>query len=243
MRRDYHNSNVYNNTFVIDNHGKISFVKTFAERLKASRETAKITQTELAKRVGLVQGAIAQMENGRNAGSRHIGKIADTLGVRALWLETGKGPQQASNTIIGPDIKGRVPLISWVQAGDWASIVDNFAPGEADEWVETTVPIHKHTFALRVNGDSMTDPTGREPTFPHGTKIIVEPDLADSPDNLVGCLVIIRAGDDQEATFKQLVRDGGRFYLKPLNPQYPIMPLPDDAIICGVVREKNVRYV
>jgi SOS-response transcriptional repressor LexA len=47
---------------------------------------------------------------------------------------------------------------------------------------------------------------------------------------------------DGDVTFKQLVQDSGEWYLKPLNPRYPIRALPVGATFCGVVREANRRY-
>lgn len=38
-----------------------------------------------------------------------------------------------------------------------------------------------------------------------------------------------------EATFKKLVNDSGRLYLKPLNTGYPIEPLDEQCRIVGVV--------
>lgn len=141
----------------------------------------------------------------------------------------------------GPELKGQVPLISWVQAGAFAAAVDNFHPGQADEWIPTTVPIHRHTYALRVRGDSMTNPLG-DPTFPDGSVIIVEPEAIESPDKMVGRFVIAKRISDDEATFKKLVKDAGQFFLKPLNPQYPTLTLGEGDVFCGVVREKAMRF-
>ena len=38
-----------------------------------------------------------------------------------------------ANVSIGPEIRGRVPLISWVQAGAWCGAVDLLLPGEAEQ--------------------------------------------------------------------------------------------------------------
>lgn len=129
-----------------------------------------------------------------------------------------------------PERKGVVPLISWVQAGDWSEATDLMQPGVAEDWIETGVKVLAHTFALRVRGDSM------EPEFVDGTILVVEPELEANP----GDYVIAKNGDG-EATFKQLIRDGGDFYLKPLNDRYPIKPLGNARII-GVVREAVKRY-
>ena len=130
-----------------------------------------------------------------------------------------------SNTEPGPNLSSCVPLISWVQAGGWSHAADLLQPGEAFEWIRTTVTVQAHTFALRVTGDSM------EPDFPAGMVLVVEPEMDAHP----GDFVIVRNGDN-EATFKQLVRDGADLYLKPLNPRYPIKPLGSSHIV-GVVRE------
>ncbi len=109
-------------------------------------------------------------------------------------------------------------------------MIDNLPPGVGEDWVSTTAPVKDHTYALRVAGDSM------EPEFPEGMILIVEPEL----DPQVGDFIIVRL--DGDVTFKQLVQDSGEWYLKPLNPRYPIRPLPVGAIFCGVVREANRRY-
>ncbi len=128
----------------------------------------------------------------------------------------------------GPDLRGTVPLISWVQAGEFSEAIDLLAPGEGDQ-IKVTITPRAHTFALRVQGDSM------EPDFPAGTVVVVEPEF----DALPGDYIIAKFGD--EATFKQLVKDSGDLYLKPLNPRYPIKPLGSASII-GVVREAIRKF-
>jgi len=210
-------------------------------------------QSELARHAGVSPQAVQQWISGKTAPrSNHLAKVANYLGVTRSFLLYGEpGPaggaheqpaDHATALHAGPQLGGRVPLISWVQAGDFASAVDNLHPGDAEEWAETTVPIHRHTYALRVNGDSMTNPAG-EPSFPHGCIIVIEPDAIDSADRMVGRFVIVKRTDHAgEATFKQLVKDGGRFYLKPLNPHYQVIELHPDDVFCGVVRERVTRF-
>jgi SOS-response transcriptional repressor LexA len=212
--------------------------------MKVARLKAGVTKTALAKAVGVSPSAVTQWENGQTKSLDGVNLIAAARLLKVLpdWLSSGKGPREATNVELGPEMRGKVPLISWVRAGDWETIVDNLHSGDAEEWVETTVQIHQHTYALRVRGDSMTNPSGDEPTFPDGTRVVVEPDSIDKPDKLIGSLVIVKRVADNEATFKQLVKDAGRFYLKPLNPRYPMLELQEDDVFCGVVREKVVRY-
>ena len=154
--------------------------------------------------------------------------IEETAGLPDGWLDTLADEQ---NTSPGPVLRGRVPLISSAQAGMFKQFVDNFHPGDGGaELVPTSVPVQRHTFALRVEGDSM------EPEFRAGMLLIVEPEM----DALPGDFVVAKNGDD-ETTFKQLVKDGGDWYLKPINPRYPLKPLGDAAII-GVVRAVEKRF-
>lgn len=103
----------------------------------------------------------------------------------------------------------RVPLISFVQAGDWSGVVDNFQPGDAEEWIPFPGHIGPHAFALRVNGPSM------EPKFVEGDIIFVDPDREVES----GDFIIAKNGAD-EATFKKFYRDGDRCFLVPLNEDW-----------------------
>lgn len=140
-------------------------------------------------------------------------------------------PVVIGNTEEGPNIRGEVPLISWVQAGLFCTTIDLEQPGVAEDWVKTTVPIKAHTYALKVVGDSM------EPTFPEGIIIIVEPEM----EAVSGDFVIAR-NENHEATFKQLIKDGPDWFLKPLNPRYPIRQLTSTDEICGVIRSAEHRF-
>lgn len=132
--------------------------------------------------------------------------------------------KEQSNVVPGPDIKGTVPLISWVQAGYGMSAVDNLHPGEGEK-IETTYKARRHTYALRVRGDSM------EPKFPQGCIVIVEPE----DDPIHGKFVIVRRNGD-EPTLKQYIDEGGTKFLKPVNPRYPIEVMREDDVFCGVVK-------
>lgn len=120
----------------------------------------------------------------------------------------------------------RVPLISWIQAGEFSDVVDLFHPGEAVQWEDAfkSKP-GKHGYALLVEGDSMVSQTGVH-SFPPGTVLIVDPERAAN----AGDFVIAKDVQTQKATFKQLTTDGARWYLKPLNTQYPTIEIDDPAM-------------
>jgi len=83
-------------------------------------------------------------------------------------------------------------------------------------------------FWLEVRGDSMTAPIGT--SIPEGMLILVDTEAEARP----GKLVVAKLSSSNEATFKKLVEDGGARYLKPLNPDYKMIPCGDDCRIIGV---------
>jgi SOS-response transcriptional repressor LexA len=99
--------------------------------------------------------------------------------------------------------------------------------GDAEDLLPCPVRCSKDTFVLRVRGESM------EPKFHDGDLIFVDPQV--SPDS--GKYVVVRIEDSHEATFKQLIVEGDRQYLKALNPDWPhrIIEVNSNATICGVV--------
>lgn len=221
------------------NSGKIERMNEQMERLYFAAKALKgvAGQSELARALNQSPQTVKNWE-ARGVSKKGMLIAEREIGCSAVWVETGIGQMRndgQTNITPGPDLRGRVPIISWVQAGDWQQAVDNFHPGSADDWVEITCQKKTHTFALRVKGDSMVNPNGA-PSFPEGFILVVEPEMEPAP----GDFVIAKNGEN-EATFKQLIKDGGDWYLKPLNPRYPLKAL-GDARIVGVVREATLRF-
>lgn len=198
---------------------------------------AGFTRTQIAKAAKKSQSAVTQWLSGdtKELKSDSAAGIQAVTGFNAVWLATGHGPKmaaEASNVAAGPNMGGSVPLLSSVQAGNFKEFVNNFSSADNPiEHVPTSVPVKQFTFALRVEGDSM------EPDFKEGMVIIVEPELDPLPNDFV----IVKNGNE-ESTFKQLVKDGSDWYLKPLNDRYPIKQLTADMRIVGVVRAVEKRF-
>lgn len=192
-----------------------------------------LTNAKFAKAVGVTGASVTQWRDGTTKSLK--GEVAMAMervtGYRADWILNGRLPKRVDNVEQGPDVRGTVPLLSNVQAGMYREFVDNYHPGDGgSEAIPTTVQINKHTFALRVVGDSM------EPRFTAGMILIIEPEMEAQP----GDFVIAKNGDN-ETTFKQLIQDGADWFLKPLNERYPIKPLGESNII-GVVRAASLTF-
>ena len=81
---------------------------TLGERLRYAREKAGISQEALAKRIpaknakGHVStGLIGQLERDENAGSKHLAKAAQLLGVTLDWLEYGLNESETLKPVTG----------------------------------------------------------------------------------------------------------------------------------------------
>lgn len=203
-------------------------VMSIHKLIRQGRERLQLTEEAFGKLFDVSRGTVQQWEKegGTAPNRKRQPLVAKALGITVAQLMSGN-----ADTSTGPDIGGFVPLLSNVQAGRFKEFVDNNQAAEQGaEMIPTSVPVTRHTFALRVEGDSM------EPEFHAGMILIIEPGL----DPLPGDFVIARNGSD-ETTFKQLIKDGGDWYLKPLNPRYPIKPLGKSSIV-GVLRAVERRY-
>ncbi|MEM7284557.1 MAG: S24 family peptidase [Pseudomonadota bacterium] len=110
-------------------------------------------------------------------------------------------------------IRGHVPLISSVPAGDFEEAIDNYEPGDADDWLPCPVPHSKGTFACQITGSSMED------VYPESENFIGFFDPAVEPRH--GNDVIVRSVPDMSVTFKRYMVEGGKPYLRAMNKNWP----------------------
>lgn len=211
-------------------------MKTLAEKVTELRQKKGWTQGELAAAVGVSQGSIGNIESGirTNPRAATVLGIAKALGVSAQWLQSGDGEilatSEASNVAPGPALRGKVPLISWVQAGAWCSAEVGLI-SDVERWLDCPVSHSGGTFALRVRGDSMTAAHGR--SYPEGCFIFVDPERRNpsNGDRVVACL----SGTD-EVTFKVYKNEDGRQWLQPLNSSHE--PIREKFHVLGTVLGK-----
>lgn len=216
------------------------------DRLKLARNNAKKSQADVAEAVGIKQPTYQALESGKAAKSAFLPDIARFLDVDVNWLQTGQGDMKTQfplDSFIPPkdteivDISGNgLPVISWVQAGDYTPVASADL-SSVIEWLPYDPRAGKSGFCLIVKGVSM------EPEFNPDDRIYVNPTFQMDELN-TGALVVMACDGDSEATFKELVVEGGKYYLRALNPDWheKIMPIDHTCRLVGKVVGKYVIY-
>jgi len=203
------------------------------DNIKRFRKEARLSQPQLAKLCGWEsQSRVSNYETGlRSPSTEDLKQIAHALKISLVKLIEGYDTTlhtSFANYEVQPTHQpiSSVPVLDLVQAGAFREAFEDL---ENAEYIATDAKVRTHTYALRVVGDSMI------PVFQAGMIVIVEPDMA----AISGDYVIAKNGDN-EATLKQLIKDGADWYLKPLNPQYPMKSANNVNIVGVVIQAQSV---
>lgn len=208
-------------------------MNSWSNRIKERMKVLGLTQEELAKRMGITRGAIAHyLAERRIPPLSQFKKLAAILKTDPAWLHYGSvaetSAQKKDKTT--STAKKPIPILSWEK-------VANFLAGkqaqheDAEEFVPHIFSDMPCWYALRIKSDAMTAQLGSQVSFREGDIIIIDPEKTP----IHGSFIVALLPRAKEVTFKQYVVDGGITYLKPLNPQYPLMQIDESTYISGVV--------
>lgn len=203
------------------------------EKIRRRREKLGWSATKLATLAGISQSFLWRIEHGTHTGSwETYQKLAGALGVSVdVFLDSKSNVEDAAIGV------RRIPVLDYIQAGQWRGVNANAGEEGTEEYILTDLEHPPSTFALHVKGDSM------EPEFKAGDDVVINPTLQPRPGDYV-----VATCETGEATFKQY-RAAGRnehgqevFELWPLNPLYaPMRSDRQQLAIVGVMVEHR-RY-
>lgn len=226
------------------------------ERITVCRKARKLSQMELAIACGWeTQGRINNYEKSRREPTlKDIQTIAKTLCASSEWLAYGIGtpPSYLAYSVV-PEDKG--PVISMPMVKDWhesafdlkqliqkhPSQLQPFRAGQSKagqalnqpEFI--TVPNkNRNQYGVRLVGDSMVSPAPGGRSFRPGEIIVADPTLAmhEVPHS---SFVLVLQNDSSEVLFKQYILDGNKWFLRPLNPQYQMIPFDETTMTIAAV--------
>ncbi|MGF1717295.1 LexA family transcriptional regulator [Photobacterium chitinilyticum] len=206
-------------------------LETVGSRIRRLRKAQGLTQKEVATFLKTSAAAVTQWENDQTKpNGNNVITLAKLLQTTPEMIVEGK---ESPKTHFPHTVETRViPILSWVQAGSWTESCVVEELGDNIEWQETTAKVSSSAFALRVRGDSMTNPYGA-PSIPDGSTVIIEP----CPDPENGKIVVAMLEGSNEATLKKFEKDGLYKYLVPLNPKYEPMKINGNCRIIGYAKQ------
>jgi len=210
------------------------------ERLATLMSQRGLSEGELGRRSGVSQPTIHRIVTGESKNPRqdNVEAIAKAIGVSSAWLWNGGDTETVGNEYPAIDPQPykyyRYPVLSQVNAGEGAEIWEYLEPEFAEDWLPSTENAGKNGFWLTVEGASMTAPTA--PSFPEGTRVLVQPEGF----HLLSGKYYIAQNSVGEATFKRYLRDSGKEYLAPLNPEYRTFEMGDNWHIVGRVLDAKI---
>jgi SOS-response transcriptional repressor LexA len=225
---------------------------TLGARIRAKRKAKGLTLQQVGDVFGISRSSVSEWESDRTRPSNDkLMRLAEALntsvnelladddnsGQKLPLIEASK--RSTSDTLIAPDTSttarpsGRLPVISWVQAGEWDAIVNNLRELSGVEWV--LCPF-EGDFILPVVGDSNFHPGG-ERSYKEGERLSVSTSIEPRHRSMV---IVKRKGDASAICRQLLIENDGVLMLQALNPSWPerYTKVDRETEIIGVVTGK-----
>lgn len=219
---------------------------TLGERIREKRTAKGLTLAQVGAVFGITRSSVSDWERGatRPDPSKLV-RLAEVLDTTIEYLLGNSSPNRpliaeskrsTASTLIDRNVAdadhpaGKLPVISWPQAGEWGDKLSARDLGEAVEWVTSPYP---GEFVLRVVGESMYNPGG-DLSFRDGDLISVSTQREAAHRKFV----IVQRRGEPVPTFKQyLVENDGSVLLHALNPSWPnkYLPFDEQCHVVGVV--------
>lgn len=211
---------------------------TIGKRLKKARKHADMTQIELASAVDAKQGAISDLENGRNNSSTKLVQMAICTGVNAEWLSTGKGEMVTVSNDEATAMPHMIPVLNYTEVTNNSS-QDNFTKAFKLEPVQGEYDHPENLYWVRVQDNSMS------PTFNPSNLVLINTVLLAQPGNYV--LALEKRSDSvvfRRWRLKEVDNATKQSYsqLIAINPDYPTIDSRSNNFeILGVAIEHRIK--
>lgn len=207
---------------------------SLADNIRIARENKGLSQDDLADLIEVSQQTIGKIEKGIIKNPRNIKKIASALDVSIDWLLTGGNSQPHSIGVYSEtkpvrDFVSMIPVLSITLAARWNQLTME----EKTKMSVSLIPIkgaaNAGCITIRLDSESMFNPA--TVSFEKGCYVTYNPEKKAAN----GDFVVVSVGDPEDLIVRQLIMEGGVKMLKPLNPQFPCINMPDTCLIHGVV--------
>ena len=126
-----------------------------------------------------------------------------------------------------------IPIFSMDKSEEFSQSPENMKPSGWSKWLEVEPSISRKCFATALVGDSMW------PNFTEGALLIADPNIPAEHRKYVIC----HLHENNEIVFRQYIRDGSEYMLKPVNHAYKTIPFGKGDKILGVVIQTKVNLL
>ena len=90
------------------------------DRIRMRMKELGLRAVDVAQRTNLSKATLSLWLNGRTSPrGDNLMKLCRVLACSPEWIQLGAEGNEPKSVAIGPETKGLVPIISWVQAGAW----------------------------------------------------------------------------------------------------------------------------
>jgi phage repressor protein C with HTH and peptisase S24 domain len=204
-------------------------MKTIGDRVRERRTLLKLSQPQLAKKVGgITYQSIQQLEAG--GGTKHLVAIAKALGVTAEWLQDGNGPTPSARVAAPTPVASspgseRLQVLGMAECGPDGWSLWN---GDVIDMIDRPANLAgvPGAYAVYVVGASM------EPRYHPGELVHIHP----GKPLTVGAYVLVQRrpkndGEPPLAVIKRLSRrTGSKIVLEQYNPPKTFEIKTDDIV-------------
>ena len=199
---------------------------TLSSRLKHSLRELNLSQSELARRLGIKPQIIQYICANNVKKSQFTYDIANALGVDYTWLATGEGFMNSPASASDKTECHPVPVISATEAKQIVIGNHDLNHVEVTQWTMAEVSVNPNCFALLNTDNAM------ELRFPIGSVLVFNPKA--TPKNHDYALVYLKEMD--KLLFRKLEINDGQTIIRPLEQElYKDYILSDADTIGGVL--------
>lgn len=202
------------------------------DRIRDARLAARLSQEELAARVGVTQSLISHWERGvRSLSADQLRDVAQSLGVSVAYLLFGSAltEQQGNSNLMGTE--GAVPMVSIDDA------VSRRTPAPDAVRIAPSFPCGASAYAILLPDDS------NGPMYPRGSRSLFDPDEKPQP----GAMVLAVHGERAEPIIGVLSyatsSHGKVTVITPLNEKWAAARSDQGMIEIIAVMTENTRIV
>ena len=221
---------------------------TLSTRLKYARKKKKLTQQQLAEKVGIKQQAVQRIETNRVHSTSYIVQLAQALNVTPEWLALGETDDEPSSSVLavhesGTIYRAGINFVPLLPLSDISVYLhdNNYVPTVDIQLIPITTPPKGKSFAVLVDDDSMISNDAHELSFYRNDVLIIDNGL--KPCNNAFVLVNFTADIKPAIKLRQYITDNKGDYVRPFNTKHrSTIYSPINCQILGRVTQR-ISYV